>query len=210
MRADLKGWSLVLTGKWNTAILSPRWISEKLFKQESITVMFPVMGDVPPRYQSDNIQIMVAANRVEFLPLKDDDTLLNKIESAARFILTTLKHTPVAAAGQNFQYHLPASEAAGALAGVFDSVATSQPLKSEVIKQTSIEWRLKLSACVLNLRVQRSEDYHVALNYHYAVDSAKQAADNIKETFVANRNHGINLLKDEWDLALEEATDEED
>jgi len=42
MKIILGSWSLVLAGKWNRHILTPKWVSDNLFEDENIGVEFPI------------------------------------------------------------------------------------------------------------------------------------------------------------------------
>ncbi|MFO8008898.1 MAG: hypothetical protein R6V05_14315 [Candidatus Brocadiia bacterium] len=211
MKCDLKQCSVVLAGKWNTAILSPKWVSDEVFDSESIEVLFAVLGDAPPRYQAGAIQMVVGPERVEFIPQEGSEDVFSKIEEAAVFLLRTLEYTPIRAVGENFRYELTLSDDKERFDQVFRLSDGTALAKAGSDEGTDIRHCIGLSDCVLNLTLAHSAaGDHVDLNYHYDVSDAQEAAEKVENTFWEKRSHGLRLLADVYNLNEEEVADEDE
>jgi hypothetical protein len=204
MKRDLDHWSLVVVGKWNTAILSPDWLAKEVFKQREVQIMYPVLGGGPPIFEAVDIRVIVSRDRVALSPRKDDEKLLSHIESASRHILNTLPHTPISAFGENFYYTVQGPpKQLSEVFGFPDAECLSQ---QGTITEMSLRRTIDLKSCKLNLTIASGEPFRIELNYHYEVDEAPQAAQAMENTFVRNRDYGLKLLKAVYDLTLDEDT----
>jgi hypothetical protein len=212
MKKKLDQWSLVIVGGWNPAILSPTWLAKEVFRQEEIGILFPVLGAGPPIFQTKDIRMVVSPESITFMPLKDSDDILNRIEMAARHILATLHHTPIVAFGENFQYtedECPPALIQGMKFWDMESLATEGAIgEVSLIRSISLP-----SSCQLNLKLVFNGSCRVDLNYHYAVAPALGTADAVAtqmtNTYVPNRNHGIELLKKVYNFQLDEVTSDD-
>jgi hypothetical protein len=207
MKLELEKWSLVILGNWNTAILSPGWLSRTVLKIENISIEFPIMGGGSPKFRTEDIIITVRKDRLVFAPMVNEDEVLKKIEEAAKFILSTLQYTPVRAFGQNFHYIVPTSEIPEDCEAIFNLPDTDKLITEGDIIETSIVRSILLDNKQLNLKVDRNKQCHISMNYNYVVKNAKGAASMLENTFVSNRDHGLKLLKDVYGLELEEDAD---
>jgi hypothetical protein len=206
MKEDLSQWSLVIIGRWNTAILSPQWLAEQVFKQPEIEIRFPVLGGAPPIFRAGDIQIVVSNERVAFMPLKDSDDVLTRIEAAARHILQTLPHTPIQAFGENFHYSVEGCpEPLASLLNLADADQLSAHGKMGAV---SLVRTIDLDTRQLNLKIVYDHSCRIELNYHYPAESELGSADAIEKrmegTYATNREHGLKLLEAVYDLTLEE------
>ena len=204
MKPDLQKWSLVVVGSWNTRILSPDWLAKNVFHVQNIQVLFPVLGDAPPVYRAEDIQITVADNRIVVAPMRCDNELLQRIEDAAWYLLDTLPYTPVTAFGQNFHYEVESSAPGLEQILRFSDI----PATTGRINETALKRAISMPDCVLNLTITQSESMSIDLNYHYAVDDAKDASTRIEGSFLENRKHGIDLLRELYGLTVQQEVHE--
>jgi hypothetical protein len=220
MKRDLERLSLVIAGRWNTAILSPDWLSKQIFNASEVGIMFPVLGWGPPIFEASGLRITATDVALTFSPTQDSDELLQKIEIAGRQILDTLCHTPVGAFGENFHYLVP-DPPPELMTVINDTDVDRLSIQGAGdINETVLVRSIHLSKCQLNLKIvsgKAGQPWRVDLNYHYslpletlACDAAKQMAALMKDTFVSNRNHGLELLQSVYNLTLDKDTENED
>jgi hypothetical protein len=202
MKRDLDRWSLVIAGRWNTAILSPDWLATEVFKQQELRIMYPVLGWAPPVFEAADIKVMVSPDRVLFVPLHDNEDLLARIEAAARHVLGTLPHTPISAFGENFHYTVEG--APKALADVLGFHDADRLEKQGKISEISLRRTLDLGKHRLNLTITSGNPSRIELNYHYDVVKALDAAEAMENTYQKNRDHGLEVLRAVYDLTLDE------
>lgn len=199
-------WSFVVAGRWNIAILSPKWVGETIFDQSTMQILFDVTGGTPPKYETDSIRISVTRNRLEMFPLKDEEPLLQKIEDSIVKVLSILKYTPITAFGQNFHYRVSSTEAPEEIEKLFrltdDEKIASVDMGTEI--RTEIIRSIREDDRILNMKLARTPEYDIALNFHYNVNDADRAAKLMKNTYVANKNLGLELLESVYGLKCEE------
>jgi hypothetical protein len=171
--------------------------------------MYPVLGWAPPIFEAGGIRVVVSPERLVLAPVEDNDALLGKIEAAARTVLSTLCHTPVAAFGQNYHYlvKLPSQGLTAALLCPEEERLSAFGATAGV----SVTRALSLDSCRLNVGITGGDNVQIGLNYHYEVKQAEDAARTMEGTYIANRNRGLELLKTVYDLTLaKEPGDEQD
>lgn len=208
MKRDMDQWSLVIAGRWNTAILSPAWLAKEVFRQAEIGILFPVLGFGPTIFQAEDIKIIVSDDSVIFIPQKDSDEILAHIEEAGRHILNALPHTPIIAFGENFHYiveGLPSQ-----LDNVLKFTDTEQLNANGKIGEISLVRTINLETCQLNLKIVSDGTCRIELNYHYATKPMLGAAAIMEKlmenTYTTNRDHGLKLLETVYNLTLDEDT----
>lgn len=204
MKRDLDKWSLVVLGQWNTAILSPDWLAREFFHQKEVRIMYPVLGGGRPIFEAADMRVVVSRNNIVFVPLKDDPEVLNRIESGARHVLTTLPHTPVNAFGENFHY--VADARAPGLEKVLTFADADDLDKNGTTSEVALRRSLEIDNHRLNLTIASGEGLQIELNYHYDVSDATQARERMENTYRANRDHGLQLLDTIYNLILDEGT----
>jgi hypothetical protein len=206
MKRDLGQFSLVIVGRWNAAILSPAWLAKEVFGEAEMGIMFPVLGWGPPVFRVADINIAVTDSTLTFAPRKDTDDVLTRIENAGRHILRTLPHTPIMAFGEN--YHYIVGDPPPEITNVLNNEDTSRLAQQGAIAETVLIRSMRLPACQLNLKIAFGQPCHIDLNYHYAPTAPLGAAEAMEKamenTFVKNRDHGIELLKTVYKLTLDE------
>jgi len=206
MKKDLSKWSMVIAGRWNTAILSPQWLGKEVFHQPDIGIMFPVIGFGPPIFQAKDIRIVVTNESVIFVPLKDSPELLTRIEEAARHILKTLRYTPILAFGENFCYTVEGYPSP--LTNVLKLADAEQLSAHGKINEVSLVRTINLETCQLNLKLIGDGSCRIELNYHYPAKPESATADAMEKlmenTYTKNHDHGLRLLETVYNLTLEE------
>src|SRR5262249_48360464 len=100
MKARVDNWSVVLLGAWNTAILTPDWLTKHLGVEGPVQIEFPVGNPLlPVRYTLLGVRMVVADHRLILAPSTDEAVVLSRMEKFAKTILQTLTHTPISAVG---------------------------------------------------------------------------------------------------------------
>lgn len=101
------GWSILVVGFWNQAILSPDGIRKRLFQlPDGVPVGVEVAIDRPGPYRVSHDGVVVATfpQTLELSVQVSDLVSLEKASGIAIRALSSLPETPVSAAGVNFRY----------------------------------------------------------------------------------------------------------
>lgn len=109
MRKQLEKTSVVLSGAWNHAIFSPKWVAEKVLAQPSAplnaVVSFLATGgtmvEISPLGKA---AVRLLPGRLEVIPLEPSEEALAEVERTAIAIARALPETPLLAIGINFGY----------------------------------------------------------------------------------------------------------
>ncbi len=113
MKLDQSSSGLVIVGGWNGHIFNPNWIKRYLFPaaDEQLTVdiqaQFPQGFNpqlVSPRISSKEVRILLQGNKLNFIPVKNEDENLDRIQDLALQLADYLPHTPVSGYGVNFLF----------------------------------------------------------------------------------------------------------
>jgi hypothetical protein len=114
MQPELSEWTIVLLGQWNPYIFQPAWLAQNVFLpgQQGIEINF-VMGQGANqlRISTPQVNVIPGADRIIIGVQDNQDATLTEAERVAISILTTLRHTPLRAAGVNFGFQEPAPPA---------------------------------------------------------------------------------------------------
>ena len=109
-------WNVVVIGRWNRAILTPRGIAKRLFdlaEGTKVEIGMSVDAVGPYRVRHENMTVMVDEYRLIVEPRESDHKSLEAAMKIAWRALDQLPETPVAAAGYNLRFRCPLdSEAA--------------------------------------------------------------------------------------------------
>lgn len=207
MKAQVENWSLVLVGAWNTAILTPDWLTKQLGASGPIQIEFPIGNPLMPlRYTLNGVHLVVTREHVVLAPSADDPVILGRMESYCKSILTVLTHTPVTAIGINFAFleEAPPDD----LKRLFR--ASDLPRINDanfVVEGTEIKRRLRLPQDgILNLSLQQTDGAQVVLNlnFHRDVDGASAAAAYLDNRVTKYRTLATTFLRDAYELDLGE------
>lgn len=109
MRKELEKTSVVLSGAWNHAIFSPKWVAEKVLSQPSAplnaVVSFLATGGTMVEISPlGKVAIRLLPGRLEVIPLEPSPEALAEMEQTAIAIARALPETPLFAIGINFGY----------------------------------------------------------------------------------------------------------
>jgi hypothetical protein len=207
MRAQVENWSIVLLGAWNTAILTPDWLTKYLGVSGPVQIEFPIGNLLMPlRYTLNGVHLVVVRDRVVLAPCADDPEILGRMESFSKSILTVLTHTPVTAIGINFEFieEVPSPE----MKKIFKSPDLPRIADADlVIEATELKRRLRLPQDgVLNLALQQTNGSQVSvtLNFHRDVDGAATAANYLDGRVTKYRALATKFLHDTYELDLGE------
>jgi hypothetical protein len=100
-------WNVVVLGRWNRAILTPKGIAKRLFdlpEGTKLEIGVPVDAIGPYRVKHGGLVVMVDENRLIVEALSPDYQSLQSAMSIAWRALDQLRETPVAAAGYNMRF----------------------------------------------------------------------------------------------------------
>ena len=101
-------WNTVIVGKWNPAILTPKWIAHSLFDKPENTVCevyVPIDGVSPLRVKIDDLFVSCDSSRLVIDCCTPDIFALEKSRSIAAKAVENLPVTPFQAVGFNIRYH---------------------------------------------------------------------------------------------------------
>lgn len=200
--------SLILVGKWNRHILTPKWVARKIFEEEKIQVEFPINNpEIGPRYRSEsNIIFKPSVHRCEFFPLEPyEDETLRRTSLLVKRLVSILVHTPITGMGINFGFEEKSEDFIKlGLFGIDDTDDLLElGLKSEeteIIRHISIENR------TLNLKaIFNPNTVTLDFNFHYNATSANDVAGIINDgLIISNRDLALTILEKVYELTLDE------
>lgn len=161
-------WNIVLLGAWNRAILTPNYISAKLFglsEGDGIEVFVPVDVLAPIKVRHQGLSVIPNSSRLIIETSKHDFDSLNRAKDVAKKALEELPLTPVGAVGYNIRFkgtktNLNISE------GI---QLTLDPFSDEGFEVSSngVLYRLSFREGWINLKVDiQVSDLFIELNFH--------------------------------------------
>lgn len=171
MSLTSSGWSVVIVGKWNPAILTPAGINKHIFGLEPRTplpVQIALDGHSPYRVglPNEEIFVLVDSNQLLFDVVVKDFATLEKSKSLAINALNGLPETPVLAAGWNVNY--TNSEVPEKISKIFstevDNAFSDEGLS---ISAHRLGRSFEYNQGVLNMMLTREESgYSINFNFH--------------------------------------------
>lgn len=111
MKFDEPFTALVILGGWNRHIFTSNWIKRYLFPGEQDEFKVEIQAQFPqgfneqlvsPRISSEEVRILLQGNKLNFTPVKNEDTHFDRIQELALQLAGYLPHTPVSGYGVNF------------------------------------------------------------------------------------------------------------
>lgn len=177
MSLEAFGWSVIIVGAWNPAILTPDGVRRRLLKLSDTTpieVQIPVDHPGPLRVLHDGVLVAPHSSNLEVTPERCEVDQLERAASIARAALDELPQTPVYAAGVNFKYKsasLPADLIDGLSTGIDERLSDSGLRLRASATKRSIEQNPGL----LNLEIGRGTGLEGSIQFNFHRDSTVPA-----------------------------------
>lgn len=204
MKAIQDAWNVVLAGNWNLAIFSPKWLSKNLFGSESITIEFPLVPGLPPRFTAEGVTILPSTDRVMVAPKTLTDEALKRMEDMACKLLNLLPHTPINALGVNLGFLEKEPSEALLQRFVDRDEALLADAGFEILIRT-FSRRLVSQGQQLNLSmIIEPKEVKFDLNFHTDVQNAEQAQKSLEDKVLKHRATALQLLERVYGLTLED------
>jgi hypothetical protein len=205
MKADLEGWTVVLQGGWNLSILTPQWLAQNLFKEDTLQVEVVITPANKPelRYRTKELILMPSAQRLVLVPTSQDDAYLLRCESVSREILRLLPHTPIAAYGINFRYIEENDVESFSEIFDFDDTINLGDFGAS-IKSSDIKRQMIIDEKVLNLQLNYADRVVADFNFHKDVSSAAEAADELEGRILDCKQTSLSLMSNVYKLELDQ------
>ena len=168
-------WNVVVTGAWNTAILTPNGIASRLFglpPETPVEVLVPLDRQDPIRVVHDGMTVVPSSNRLVVAPINCTAQGLGKASKLAIKAIQSLPETPTTAAGINVRYRfdsLPDELIKIGSSGLDDRLAeTDQKILAKTLRR-SLAWK----AGLLNIEVHEGQDASGFLIFNFHRESTK-------------------------------------
>lgn len=206
MEPQIAGWNIVLVGAWNPAIFTPQWIAQNLFQigdGREIPVQINFALNVDERvlkFDDQQLTIRITPGRLTLQPTQLENDSLGRVNLYATRILESLRHTPIIAAGFNFQYKSddPSSLLMETMRG--SDLSNLTDLGYE-IRETQLAISMEgLTTCGnprTKLMIKKSLTdgaYTLDFNFHYGESSADELVRRISNGFTELRLRVTQLL----------------
>jgi len=194
----------VLLGSWNSAILNPKWLSEKVFdiKEETYNMEISMDMFLKTRIKIQDIYFMPTQNNLTIFPsnnVKDVKESFKLIEKATQKIFELLPFTPISAIGHNFIYELGESEVfslelhfQGANYSALYKKISGKPIESSLVKHTIVLDEDNLVQLNINYKTETKKT--LELNYHYKVDDNNDKIKYSLSRYFLNYQHSQNVV----------------
>ncbi|MBF0538798.1 MAG: hypothetical protein HQL03_11170 [Nitrospirae bacterium] len=211
MKIKPDSWTIVVVGSWNLATFTPEWLIENIFYDVDIQVEVALGYGLPFRFKStlQGFTIIPEHNRVTLMVLKYDDLSLLRMEKAAYKLLDLLSYTPVTAIGFNFG---------------FEDISLSQlPFKYDfedttffnslgyLLTSQTINRRFIVDNNILNLSVTLKQDtVGLDFNFHYDLNNANDYKTKVMKNIVESKNIITELLKDGYNLDINQTNESQE
>lgn len=160
MDIEATGWSVVIVGFWNPAILTPAGISQRLFQLDQntpVSVELPLDGVGPYRVKYDGLIVVPQLNSLQVITELADYESLSKAKSLAERALKQLPETPVMAGGINVRYRLsnPPEKLIQISTCEVDNLISDEGFK---INTSALSRSLEWNQGTLNMEISYEED----------------------------------------------------
>ena len=165
------GWGVVVVGRWNPGILTPKGIGTLVFGLEEpmkLEVMVPLDGLAPYQVKSSEQPIVAWADteKLKIIPLSMEPGLLEEAMKYGINALKNLPRTPVAAAGFNvkFRTDTPPQNLVEMLPAQIDTTLIGL---GHEISARSLQRSLLFEGGILNFNITGGDlGYEVTFNFH--------------------------------------------
>lgn len=192
--------TIVIIGKWNVSIFTPRWLSENIFDQKEVAVEFPLEPGLPRRIIGEEVVLIPSSDRLALNVSSVNDENLRKMESKARLLLDILPHTPVAQIGTNIGYAVEDPD--DDLFTHFPSIDSEKFAdKKMIISSRFFAWTFNVDGQILNMKCNlkdTSPTFH--FNFHSNIQSPKEAIPLLDGKILGHRSFALSILKEIYNL----------
>ncbi|MBK7423966.1 MAG: hypothetical protein IPJ48_13150 [Propionivibrio sp.] len=184
------GFNILMVGRWNPAIFTPKWIRGNLVSNDEEVILAMSFGNpaAPPRISFSGIHLFITSDIIEIRPETLIDASINTCIRISSRILELLCHTPITALGINIRFEddLPSA--------VFDDLfafadqgridpATYQSTSSTIARSFALGASDSLNFSI----TQQIPKYLVEFNFHTESEDIKVVQTKTTEAYVAGR-----------------------
>ena len=196
-------WTIVILGRWNTAIFNPKWLGENIFDDKKLTIEVAMDAGFPMQITGDKVLLIPREDRLILAPTEISDVCLRKVEEISVKLLQLLSHTPVARIGLNFGYETELDQN-------FINLHFPDPdAASCVTKNVTTKKRFCNRSCdyedeALNMNFTIDDKLRIKFNYDSETTDTESAIGKIGNKFLPHRDLTLKLLDELYDLHEEE------
>jgi hypothetical protein len=201
-------WNVVIVGRWNRAILTPKGIASRVFglpEARQFAVMVPMDGHTPFQVRHPDYGIIAYVDSLRlYLSLEaPNHEDLARAMGFGRMILEKLPETPISAAGINIKYRATEKEPAQAdlvKAQMDDSLANAGRI---------VEWKssrsLQFGKGLLNVEAVVGTGFNLSYNFHRASETLADLVEWLN-TPIGDIRDKVTELSNKLGLDMEGAT----
>jgi len=197
-------WTIVILGRWNVSIFNPDWLGKNLFDNKELFVEVPMEPGLPMRFTGDNVLLIPHSDRVILGAKETTNDNLTHMEKLATKLVDILPHTPIGAVGVNFGYDVrPIPEK---IREAFRNPHAKEFTEHELtVPSKSFKWSCKYHGETVNMSFDFDNDkLLVKSNFHSDAHTAAQVIDALKGKVLSKREFTETILKDIYELELED------
>lgn len=182
MKMQPSGWSVVLVGRWNPAILSPAGIVAHVLElptKTQVHIAVPIDGTSPYRVSNpeETLTVQVDNERLQIDVPKCTYDTLQKAMAAGVSALKALPMTPISAVGFNLNFRTSdtSEELITATSATIDTAIGAQGYR---ITARSLARKISYGTGQINLTITYKDDeFQATCNFHLDTKNVEDAKD---------------------------------
>lgn len=217
MSLEPSDWNVVVVGRWNSSILTPVRITNRIYKIEvpekgeiPVEVMVPLDGISPYKvlHPENRVETFLDINRLVVNTLVPNYENLQCAMGCCINAIEWLPETPVTAVGINIRYKISGSN--DELNSLLEARSFDDPivLKSYNITKRAILRRLELHEGMINITISSNDDeFIIHFNFHRGSDDNNELINWLKMSSSEIRDH-VDTILTELHLDAEEQLDD--
>lgn len=185
-------------------IFTPEWVGARLFDQTVIETQIALLPVFPIVYKHPQVVLQVGGSDLTFNPRFNSLVALETAEWMATRVLDLLPNTPLLGVGINFSF--VESNPPRSLLDLFNhSDNGSLARNAGDVKESKLSRKLLHDSEILNLSLgYDNEKVTLEFNFHRDTNSHQTAHESVSGRVIHLRDSAISLLRDVYDLELEE------